>query len=208
MSGQILVGDGNQSLLNLLQDNLTAAGFNVITVTTAEEAIEACETATVDLALVDVQIATIFGRTIRSHTVPKFSDAKVPFVVLSEAEEEEEQVQAAMNAGALSALPKSVIEALACTQCLGPLVRTVVAQSTQLRCLRRKLATSSETGQTIDIATGILMERYHLNAKTAFARLREVCRRNRRKIADVSAEILHSQELAAELSTEPRAAAK
>lgn len=184
----LLLIDDDCQFLHMMAEGLRAAGFDVLEASSGDAALQLALEAEPDLAICDVRMPGMSGLEL----VPKLRDqAGVPFVFLS-SYGDEELVKLASQYGALGYLvkPMDVSDML-------PTIRTALVRAAEIRRLYHSeeqlnaaLANSRETS----MATGVLMERYHLNRSAAFQLLRSHARSNRKKLTDLAAEFLDAVE--------------
>ncbi|HEY8518948.1 MAG TPA: response regulator [Gammaproteobacteria bacterium] len=185
---RILVVDDDRAMLSLITEVLRRAGYEASNADNAEEAIAAVSAATPDLAVLDIGLPGASGLDLAALLRDQFG---VPFVFLT-LHEDEAIVRRAAAAGALA----YVVKPADMRQCV-PTIDAAVARAAELRQLREKeahLSTALQQSRDVSMAVGVLMERLRLDRDTAFERLREQARSQRRKIAEVAAELLDGAE--------------
>lgn len=82
--------DSNRSLLSIL---LIRAGYNVISVPSGKEALNACSTHSIDLCLVDVKMPEMSGFDFVDHLKKDGSTASIPFVFVSSNDDKKSMLQ-------------------------------------------------------------------------------------------------------------------
>ncbi|MEZ5487796.1 MAG: ANTAR domain-containing protein [Steroidobacteraceae bacterium] len=113
--------------------------------------------------------------------------ALLPFVFLS-TQASLAVVDKAAALGALGYLVKPV-ELLQ----LIPMIRTALVRVVQLRSMQRdigRLDKALQGSRDVSVVTGLLMERFSLDQAAAYDKLRHYARSHRRKVSEVSGEIL------------------
>lgn len=96
MSTQILVVDDEARYLHLIKVNLEAAGYQVITASNGEEALELVSTRVPDMVVLDVMMPKLDGFT-TCERIRQFSS--VPIIMLTAKGEEQDRVKG-LNVGA------------------------------------------------------------------------------------------------------------
>lgn len=180
---RILIADDERLILATMSMGLRDAGYEVIETDNGKGAVENCIKEQPDLAILDINMPGMTGieaaQQIREQT-------GVPFMFLS-AYGDDEIVQQAVGEGALGYLVKPVDVAK-----LIPSVKAALKRAADIDQLRERgnnLSTALESGRETSMAIGILMERFQLGEEQAFEHLRNLARRQRRKIVDVSREL-------------------
>jgi DNA-binding response OmpR family regulator len=96
MATRILIADDEPLYIRLLQINLLTEGYEVITATNGEEALEMISTHSPDLVIMDIMMPKLDGLT-ASERIRQFSN--VPIVILTARGEEQDRVRG-LNIGA------------------------------------------------------------------------------------------------------------
>lgn len=180
----ILVVDDDRLILFTLAKGLLDAGYTVIEAESGEQAIEICEAISPDLAILDIHMPNLSGLEIaqwlKEHTY-------TPFIFLS-AYNDQPTVQHAAASGALGYLVKPLdIDRIL------PTVQAAMARAEDMRQLlqnEQHLNNALKGNRDISLAMGILMERKHISQQEAFELLRGNARSQRRKAAEIAAEII------------------
>ena len=129
----------------------------------------------------------------------------VPFIVLADSWDES-GARAAAESGALSFLVGAQTRLQDCL----PAIITAMARHAELRESQErvlKLTQALYDARTISTACGVLMERFRLNRREAFERLRAAARARRVRLLDSAAEVLAALESINALGTRDRDAA-
>jgi len=90
-SPRVLIVDDEAPILKVLRSSLTAAGFEVTTVGTASEAIQAVAQALPDVLILDLGLPDVDGKEV-IHSLRQWT--KAPIVVLSARHNEDERISA------------------------------------------------------------------------------------------------------------------
>lgn len=176
---RILVADDDRVVLFTVSEGLREAGFEVIEARDGSQALSLCQSDAPDLALLDIRMPGLDGlelaRRLRDETT-------VPFLFFS-AYGDEAYVQRAVKIGALGFLikPLSVGAML-------PMIRTALARSQDISGLQDALASN----RIIATAVGMLMHTAGIDQPTAFERLRQQARSQRRKLEDLALAMVNS----------------
>lgn len=179
----MLVVDDDHQLLKTISAGLQSAGFVTFEARDTEQGGR--------LAREHTPALTLLGLDGAEHDAlgmaDVLSEARLPFIVLS-ASNDAEQVEQAVQAGALAYLVKPIA-----IDHLIPLLRSSLGCAEEIRRLRESTAQLDRAlaqGREISIVVGILMERCDLSASQAFDALRDDARSQRKKMADLAAELL------------------
>lgn len=186
---QILIADDDRLVLVTLAKGLRQAGYDVHEASTGEEAVEICRELRPDLAILDIQMPGINGIEAARRLQEEYN---TPFMIFS-AYGEEEQVNQAVENGALGYL----IKPLDVGQII-PAVEAALKRAKEIKKLQETethLTTALSANRTTSIAVGIIMERYRLSSDDAFEMLRKHARSHRRKLAEVSEELVHASDI-------------
>jgi DNA-binding response OmpR family regulator len=143
MATRILIVDDEPLYIRLLQINLLTEGYEVITATNGEDALEAITTKSPDLVILDVMMPRLDGIT-TCERIRQFSN--LPIIMLTAKGEEQDRVQG-LNVGA----DDYIVKPFSATELLA-----------RVRAVLRRAQTTRESAQ----------ERYfeHGNLKIDFAR--------------------------------------
>lgn len=194
---RILIVDDDRLILATLSKGLQQAGYEVLQAAAGEEALRIAFEHTPDLAMLDIRMPNMSGIELALRLR---DETPIPFMFLSAYGDADIARQAA-DYGAVGYLVKPVD-----TPQIIPSIEAGLARAEEIRKLRRSemdltaaLAASRETS----IAIGVIMERYHLSREQAFETLRNCARMHRRKINDVAADLVKSEEMLNMVRPEP-----
>lgn len=186
----ILVVDDDRLILFTLAKGLRDAGYTVIEADSGELAIEMFTDISPDLAVLDIHMPGLsgleVGQWLKVHTC-------TPFIFLS-AYNDQTTVRQATDSGALGYLVKPLD-----VDRILPTVQAALARAEDMHQLQQSeqhLNLALKSSRDISLAMGILMERNHLNQQEAFELLRGSARKQRRKTAEIAAEISAGKDLA------------
>jgi len=192
---QLLIADDDRVILATLAEDLSAHGYRVQTAMDGAEAIGICAHTPPDLAILDIRMPVMNG--IDAAQVIR-AEHGVPALFLS-AYSDAELVERAVAEGALGYLVKPIN-----SEKLLPAIAAALARARDIRALadqQRHLETAMQTKREIDIAVGMLLERFNLDRSLAFDILRRLARSTNRKIAEVATDLIERGELLASAQT-------
>lgn len=181
----LLVVEDDRLVLAMLCNGLSDAGYGVTGAESAEEA-EACLAGGLrpDLAILDVYMPGQGGLFLAQ----RLRDLDhIPFMMLS-AYSDPKTVEQATALGALGYAVKPVD-----TVQLVPAVEAALARAQELgdlRTVRQQLQTALNGERDINIAVGITMVQHTLARSAAFELLRKSARTQRRKLAELAAQVV------------------
>jgi len=184
----LLLVDDDRLVLTTLNVGLQRAGYRVSLAESAEEAeVLLAGGLRPDLAIVDIRMSGQDGlylaRRLRELD-------HIPFVMLS-AYSEEHMIGQASQLGALGYLVKPLD-----TSQLLPAIEAALARANELQGLREtrtQLQAALDAERDISVAVGITMAQRHLARQDAFELLRKLARTQRRKLAELAAEIIRGE---------------
>lgn len=185
---KLLFVDDDPVVLATLGKGLRNAGYDVVDCHDGEEALERCEDELPDLAILDISMPKVSGIDLGQSMRTK----KIPFIYLTGIADTE-TVQFAVDSGALGYVVKPVDVAK-----LMPTIQSALSRGAEMRALAdesARMAASLESGRLVNVAVGIIMERYHLKREDSFNLMRNKARGERRKIAAVAQEITDAADL-------------
>lgn len=180
----ILIADDDRLILFSLAKGLRDAGYTVIEANSGERAIETCQDVTPDLAILDMRMKGLSGLDVAKWLN---DNLPIPFIFLS-AYDDQETVQGATAAGAMAYLVKPVD-----VHQILPSLRAALARGAEIRKLReteQHLNKTLNNSRDISVAMGILMARQNIGQQAAFESIRRSARDQRRKTAEIAADII------------------
>jgi response regulator NasT len=184
----ILVVDDDRLVRVTIAAGLREHGYQVIEAESGEEGLTLALAQHVDLALLDVKMEGMSGLELAEQLRARTS---IPSVFLS-AYGDADLVREAGQHGALGYLVKPIDPSR-----VVPAIETALARAREIGELRRaqsSMAAELAGAREVSLATGILMERSHLDRINAFELLRRHARSQRRKLRDVAAEVVEAAE--------------
>ncbi len=184
----ILVVDDDRLVRVTIAAGLREHGYDVIEAESGEEGLMLALTQAVDLALLDVKMGGMSGIELAEQLRKRTA---IPSVFLS-AYGDADLVRQASEHGALGYLVKPVDPAR-----IVPAIETALARAHELDELRRaqsSMAAELAGAREVSIATGILIERMHVDRANAFELLRRHARSQRRKLREVAADVVQAAE--------------
>lgn len=186
----LLMVDDDRLILSTVSQGLTQAGYRVSTaesVAQAEDLLSAGQRP--HLVLLDLHLPEDEGLSL-ADSLRDLDN--LPFVVFS-AYNDARTVERATGAGALGYLVKPLD-----VPQMVPAIKAALMRSHELKALRStgaQLQTALDLERDISVAVGITMVEHRLSRDQAFKRLRASARSQRRKLAEVAAELIHSFEV-------------
>jgi response regulator NasT len=186
---EILLVDDDRLNLSLLASGLRDAGYQVATAESGEDAVSICEQVHPDLAVLDIELPKMTGVELAKWLAEKVD---IPFIFLT-AHGDKALVDDALSLGAIGYLVKPIDVSQ-----LIPAIEAAFNRLSELRQLKASeghLRTALKQKRETSIAIGILMERHALSADEAFSTLRKMARSERRKVIEISANIIAASEL-------------
>jgi two-component system cell cycle response regulator len=140
MSARVLVVDDVQANLRLLEARLSAEYFEVTTVASGAEALEACELGNCDIVLLDVMMPEMDGFEVARRLKSSPSTHHIPIIMLTALDQPSDRVRG-LDAGADEFLTKPVNDIALVAR-----VRSLVRLKMVTDELRMRAVTSSEIG--------------------------------------------------------------
>ncbi|NHZ36267.1 ANTAR domain-containing response regulator [Massilia rubra] len=185
---RILIVDDDPLLLQFLNEVIGHAGYDTVTASSGEEALQQIAAGEPDMALLDITMPGMSGLELAHHLK---THTTVPFMFLSAIGDSESSRQAAAY-GALGYLVKPVD-----AERLMPAFEAGLARADDIRQLRRtelNLNAALAAGRETSLAVGLLMGKFQTDRNTAFEVLRDHARSSRRKINEVADQLLAAEE--------------
>lgn len=184
----ILVVDDDPALLELVQQVLMNAGYEVLTASDGNEGLHLALKHAPALAILDIHMPQADGMTLAQNLV---EETTVPFVFLS-SENGHAEIQQASALGATGYLMKPIKP-----EQILPFVTVSLARAQEVQRLRAReahLQSQLDSARMIGAAVGLLMAKHPVNEKQAFQRLHDYARSHRQKIIDVARMLVNAQE--------------
>ncbi len=184
---RLLLVDDDRLVLSTLGSGLLDAGYEISTAESAEDAeMLLASGLRPDLAIVDIRMTGQDGlylaRRLRELD-------HIPFLMLS-AYSEQRMIDQATRHGALGYLVKPLD-----TPQLLPAIEAALSRANELQTLREtraQLQAALDAERDISVAIGLTMAQQQLTRQDAFEFLRKTARAQRRKLAELAAEIIRS----------------
>ncbi len=185
----LLIADDDRVILATLAEDLIAHGYHVQTAANGEEVVVACRSNPPDLAILDIRMPIMNG--IEAARILR-EECGVPALFLS-AYSDKDLVEQAVAEGALGYLVKPIN-----TEKLIPAISAALARARDLRAsldMQRNLTQAMQSKREVDIAIGVLLERFNLNRDQSFHVLRRLARSSNRKLEDIASDLVGRGEL-------------
>lgn len=182
-SAGLLLADDDGVSLATFGKGLEDEGYQVRVAHSGEEALELASEEAPDLAILDMRMPGLSG----IETARELGKLGVSVIFIS-AYDDEEYVQGAIREGALGYLlkPLGVSEAI-------PTIESALERADELdglKATKSRLNNALDTGNIVNVAVGMLMERHRIEKSAAFDLLRRQARSEQRKVRDVAEEIM------------------
>ena len=182
---RLLLADDDRLILSTLGQGLRDAGYEILEAMDGKAAVQLCETAHPELAILDVRMPGMSG--LEAAYLIRSKNIDVPFIFLS-AYGDKDVVKLAVEEGALGYLIKPMDVPQIVPAIEAALARA--AEISELRKSERSLTSALESNRETSMAIGLIMERYRVNRADAFSILRQYARSERRKIKQVAEDLL------------------
>ena len=185
----ILIADDDRLVLATVTSGLEAAGYTILQASDGVQATQLCVEHKPQLAILDLRMPELSGLEAAREITEK---SGTPFMIFS-AYGEYQMVKEAVDQGALGYLVKP----LDVTQMV-PSIEAALERAAEIKQLKESsvhLNRALNTGRETSTAIGIIMERHHLSSQESFEILRQRARSQRRKLQDVSHEIVQAAEI-------------
>jgi response regulator NasT len=185
---RLLLVDDDRLVLATLGEGLRHYGYEVVLASSGEQALALAETENLDLAILDIRMPGMSGIETARHLRER---RNIPCLILS-AYGDHDMVRDAVAQGALGYVVKPVDVAQ-----LIPTIETSIGQAREMYALREREAGATRAlgqGRDTSTAVGLVMERYRLNRDQAFELLRSRARSQRRKLEELSFELVKAAE--------------
>lgn len=158
---------------------LRQTGYDVVNADTGDLALRLCRECQPDLALLDIRMPVLNG----IEVAKELKAMQIPFIFLS-AYGDEDMVKSAAEVGALGYLIKPV-EVSGMVSAIEVALMRAVEQVKSGQSIEN-LTHALENNREIDVAIGLLMERYQINRISAFDQMRRYARAQRLKLVEVA----------------------
>lgn len=183
---KLLLADDDRVIVTTMSEDLISAGYRVIPAYNGKEAVEKCQQESPDLAILDVRMPIMDGI---EASVEIKDTTETPFIFLT-AYSDKNFLEKAVENGALGYLIKPVS-----AERMIPVIETALARAKDLSAMlntNSNLLHAIESRRDIDIAIGLVMERYSLTRQDSFEILRKLARSGRSKIENVASEMVQA----------------
>jgi len=184
----VLIADDDRVILTTLAEGLESAGYSVVRANGGRQAIELSVCESPALAVLDIRMPDIDGIQVAQFLK---ENTEIPFIFLS-AYGDEDTVKLAVEEGALGYLVKPID-----VPHIIPTIESALKRSSEILKLsedKKNLHVALSKDRSISVATGLIMERYHLSEQEAFRILRCQARSNRRKLDEFAKDLVFSAE--------------
>ena len=188
-SKHLLLVDDDRIVLSIIGQELTVAGYAVTIAKSVDQAEEILSSGVrPDLVILDLNLPNKHGLTL-AQTLRGLDN--IPFVVFS-AYNDLETVENVKQAGAVGYLvkPLDVLQMI-------PSLEAALARAMDINRLKTEgvhLQSALDAERDIRVAVGIIMMQQRLDKRGAYTFLRSTARAQRRKLSEVSSEVVRSVE--------------
>ncbi len=182
-SSKLLLVDDDGQVLSTMGKGLEQAGYDVILANNGKQALKLAEEDVPDLAILDVRMPEMSG----FEAAKALKHMGIPAIFLS-AYSEEKLIKQALAEDAMGYLVKPIDVEKAI-----PMIEAALERSRDLSQLReetQRLDQALQTGNQVNVAVGIIMERNKLDRQSAYELIRSKARSEQRKVKEVAVEIL------------------
>ena len=187
---RILLIEDDQQFAATLGLKLEAAGYDVMTVTSADDALALLGQFSFHLAIVDEKLPCSAGLELAPLLREQY---RLPFIMLTSCGHES-CIERAIVEGALAYAIKPVD-----AHQVPPMIATALARGNDIETLRDtrdQLQNALNQDRDISVATGMVMALLDLEQAEAFEFLRRQARSSRRRLGDVSRDLIDSRGIA------------
>jgi response regulator NasT len=185
----ILLVDDDTLASALIAEELATAGYMVTCAESGEDALECAKGSQFDLAILDMHMPLMSGAELAKRLIAHYGC----FSLILSGSSDPESIRSAVEDGALGYLVKPISVAN-----LVPAIETALARCREISALQKNqenLNTALKEARETSCAVGILIERAGLNRDTAFIHLRDLARSQRRKVSQLSGDLVRAAEL-------------
>ncbi|MDJ0834262.1 MAG: response regulator [Gammaproteobacteria bacterium] len=184
-STKLLLVDDDGLVLSTMGKGLEQAGYQVALANNGKQALELAEEDEPDLVILDVRMPEMSG----FEAAQALKKMGIPAIFLS-AYNDDEYVKQALAEDAMGYLVKPIDVDKAI-----PMIEAALERARDLSQLReetQRLDNALQTGNQVNVAVGIMMERNKLDRQSAYELIRGKARSEQRKVKEVAIEILEA----------------
>ncbi len=182
---KLLLVDDDGLVLSTMGKGLEQAGYDVTVANNGKQALELAEEDEPDLAILDIRMPEMSG----FEAAQALKEMGIPAIFLS-AYNDQEYIKQALAEDAMGYLvkPIDVDQAIPTIEAALDRARDIF----QLREETERLDKALQTGNQVNVAVGIIMERNKLDRQAAYELIRGKARSEQRKVKEVAIEILEA----------------
>lgn len=183
---KVLVVDDELLVLATTSMGLEQIGYDVFQADNGARALQICQQEKPDLVLLDIRMPNMSGIDVAKV----LSELNIPFIFLS-AFSDEEMIESAKAVGAIGYLVKP----LEISRIVPAIEVALVRADDHFKADQTidNLTTVLVSNREIDVAIGILMERYRIARVTAFESIRRYARVNRMKVVVLAKALINGE---------------
>ncbi len=182
---KLLLVDDDGLVLSTMGKGLEQAGYDVTVANNGKQALELAEEDEPDLAILDIRMPEMSG----FEAAQALKEMGIPAIFLS-AYNDQEYIKQALAEDAMGYLvkPIDVDQAIPTIEAALDRARDI----SELREETQRLDKALQTGNQVNVAVGIIMERNKLDRQAAYELIRGKARSEQRKVKEVAIEILEA----------------
>jgi len=180
----LLLVDDDSQVLEYLSSGLRQSGYRVTTAASAEKAFNAAASVSCDLAILDMRLPDLSGAEVAEFLHRQWD---IPALFMS-AHDDQATVDRAIQAGGLGFLVKPVL-----LTSLIPALEAALARSRDLKRATEQsvhLEKALAASRVVSVAVGITMVNRGMAQAEAFEHLRQLARKQRKRIEAVAEKIV------------------
>ncbi|MEO5366645.1 MAG: response regulator [Magnetococcus sp. WYHC-3] len=188
----ILIIDDEPNNLQVTAQFLERQGLEVMLAKSGEKGIELAQKGQPDLIILDVRMPVMDGYA-TCHALKQLPETRdIPVLFYSALGEVDDKLKG-FALGGLDYLTKPVDESELLARVAVHLQNQAMKQELSER--NQRLQGAIDTGNVVNVAIGVVMERHRLGREAAFNALRDQARAQRRKVRDLAAELLAAMDV-------------
>ena len=189
-SNIVLVIDDESSMIQVLSDFLETQGVEIMMAKNGPDGISRAQKGQPDLILLDIRMPGMDGYEVCHQLKSDESTREIPIIFMTGLDNLNDKLKA-FAVGGVDYITKPVQESELLARATIHLQISNLQK--ELEEKNARLETALDTGNVVNVAIGVLMERNTIPRDEAYEIIRSQARSERRKVSDVANEILDSQ---------------
>jgi len=185
--GVILIVDDDPNNLKVASGYLQAQGLEIMLAKSGEDGLERARLGAPDLILMDVRMPGMDGYAACRKLKEEPTTSDIPVLFLSALDDVTDKLKG-FAVGGLDYITKPIDEAELLARVTTHL--RLYHLQLQLKGKNERLIGALDTGNVVNVAIGVLMERHRISRDQAFDNIRRRARSQRRKVHAVAEELL------------------